>query len=125
MKNHLLKLGWAVIGLISLLLLNLIFFGFVVGFDVLFGEAPQFTVPMFVPLIVVIGGAVVAVWKFITRGSSADDATAGGDAAAQSRAAGRRNLTPRAAILHSTLVIRRQPTRDFNTQGNRVYETSV
>jgi hypothetical protein len=109
MKDHLLKLGWAVIGLIILVLLNLIFFCFVVGFDVGFGEAPQFTVPMFVPLLVVIAGTIVMVWKFMIRNSSAaaSNAIGGGAPAAQACATRHRNRTPRAAVLHSSLIIRR------------------
>jgi hypothetical protein len=46
--------GWFVVGLTALIIVNLIFFGFVVGLDIAFGEAPEFAAPIFVLILICI-----------------------------------------------------------------------
>ena len=124
MNHYLTGLGWTVAGLIALIVLNLIFFAFVVGLDAGFGEAPQFTVPLFVPLLVC-GFALI--WLLVRRRrriSATEDPEFDVDLSETQRATGRiRDRPP--SLLHSVLIIRRQPTSNFNSRGKRSYETSI
>ena len=47
--------GSVTLGLAALVIVNLIFFGIVVGLDIAFGEAPEFTVPLLVPILICLG----------------------------------------------------------------------
>jgi hypothetical protein len=123
MKRYFGAIGWAVIGLIALVCLNLIFFGFVVGLDVMFGAAPQFTVPMFVPLLICGGTIVMLLLRKSRQPFTASDSTL--NPASETQSSGHRNRRPQAAVLHSMLIIRRQPARRFSNQERRSYESSI
>jgi hypothetical protein len=104
--------------------LNLFFFCVVVGLDLVFGNAPQFTVPLFVPVLVF----VVAFTFLMARKSQqmrtepiSDFNTAPG--MVNNRVHQTRMRT--ASAFHSALVIRRQPTTNINSRERRQYETSI
>ena len=124
MNRFFAAMGWAAVGLLALVLLNLAFFGFVVGLDVAFGEAPQFTVPMFVPLLFCVGTILLSLAGRVRRAYvRGDSEPAPFDREAQATGARRRG--PRAAVLHSALIIRRQPARHFDTRERRTYESTA
>jgi hypothetical protein len=123
MKRYFGAIGWAIIGLIALVCLNLFFFGFVAGLDVMFGAAPQFTVPMFVPLLICGGTIVMLLLKKARPPLAVSDSTL--NPASETQPSSHPNRRPQAAVLHSMLVIRRQPARRFSTQERRPYESSV
>jgi|SRR5215216_741719 len=124
MNHYLAGLGWTVVGLIALIVLNLIFFAFVVGLDAAFGEAPQFTVPLFVPLLVC---SFAFIWLLVKPGlrvSTTVDPEFDVDSSETQIARGRiRDQQP--SLLRSVLVIRRQTTSNFNSREKRSYETSI
>lgn len=134
MNGRSLNLGWAVISLIALVLLNLIFLGFVAGSDVALGAAPQFTIPIFVPLLVVISGALVMLWRTLLMLASARvrPAASETDLDADERSSnghrspsGRHIWSSQTATLHSVLIIRRQSTPNVHGQSRVAYETTV
>jgi hypothetical protein len=120
MNRYLAALGWAVVGFVALVALNLIFFAFVVGLDTGFGEAPQFTAPMFVPLLVC-GLACILLLLRRRRVSSSRDNRFDDSPITESARGRRRSLRP--SRLRSVLVIRRQPSANSPRQ-ERSYETS-
>ena len=122
------KLGAMVIGLIILVLLNLFFFGFVVGFDVIFGAPPQFTVPFFVPLLVLGLGTIINFCIARTRRSrSAENSSFNGTASSAGAYAAARGpeQNRRVSPLQSALVIRRQLVTQTNNDRRNSYAASV
>lgn len=122
MKSYFGTLGWAAVALLALVCLNLVFFGFVVGLDVMFGEAPQLTVPMFLPLLFCCGMAVMLFLGKRWREREGAEATM---AQASAQTSAPRSRRPRRAVLHSMLIIRRQSNDHFNARERRVYESTA
>ncbi len=122
MKSYFGTLGWAAVALLALVFLNLVFFGFVVGLDVMFDEAPQLTVPMFLPLLFCCG---MAVMLFLGKRRHSHEGAESNTAPASAQTSGHRSGRPRRAVLHSMLIIRRQPNDHFNARERRVYESTA
>lgn len=123
MNRYFSVLGWLALGLIAVVAVNLIFFCFVVGLDIAFGQAPEFTVPIFVPVLICIVCGTAFLLKRSRTNSRVEadferpvstDQTVGLDTRLQR------------SLLRTVLVIRRQSgsRAHFERRKMGTYETS-
>lgn len=115
--------GWLVVGLTALVIVNLVFFGIVVGLDIAFGEAPEFAVPTFVPvLICIVTWIMFFIWRRRTKAQADTELECPLSVA---RTAAGDNSRPQESLLRSVLVIRRRSTSHVGNQKKGAYETSI
>lgn len=124
MKKLSSNIAWWLGGIIAFSILNLIFFTVVVGMDVLFHIAPQFVVPLFVPVLCAAAGLITILARSARRLDSAQGG-ASPEQATTTSAAGAMGWRS-APALHSAIIIRRRnSTNNFNTLERRAYDSTV
>ena len=115
--------GSVTLGLAALVIVNLIFFGFVVGLDIAFGEAPEFTVPLLVPILICLGLLLTVLIR--RRRSLSGVGSDSEQPSGEHRTVQIHNVRPRSSRLRSALVIRRHSKSQYQRRESGVYETSI
>jgi hypothetical protein len=124
MKEFFSKIGWFILSIFCLGVVNLALLVFVVVLDVVAGRAPQFSLPLFASLFIILAG--LSLWRISRHKRFEFDHEDNSFSKDRNTPRGLRRISSaNSAILHSAIIIKRKPVVGSASREGNDYEVAA